>query len=50
LSKISGVATRSITQIEAGKGNPTLATIEALLRPMGLKVSVITSLKNPPVS
>lgn len=47
MSKISGVAVRSITQIEAGKGNPTLATIEALLSPLGLKVSVITNPKNP---
>jgi XRE family transcriptional regulator, regulator of sulfur utilization len=48
MAKVSGVAARSITQIESGTGNPTLATIEALFKPLGLKISVTTGLTTAP--
>jgi len=50
MAKVSGVAARSITQIESGTGNPTLATLEALLKPLGLKVSVTTSAQAVPTA
>jgi len=40
LSKLSGVALRTIKQFESGKGNPTLKTLEKLANVLGLEVSL----------
>lgn len=40
-ARLSGVSPRAIHDIENGQGNPTLATLEKLLRPFGLEVGVI---------
>jgi DNA-binding XRE family transcriptional regulator len=42
MAKLTSVSRRAITQIESGKGNPTLGLIESLLKPLGLKISVIS--------
>jgi len=40
LAEISGVARHTITDIESGKGNPTLEVVGRLLTPLGLKLVV----------
>ena len=40
LSEIAGVSLHTISDIESGKGNPTIATLEQLLRPLGMVLSL----------
>lgn len=42
LSKLSGVALRTIKQFESGKGNPTLKTIKTLGDVLGIELSFKT--------
>lgn len=47
-AKICGVSTRTLAEIERGNNSPTLATVEKLLKPMGMvpgAVSKATSTK-----
>jgi DNA-binding XRE family transcriptional regulator len=45
LAKISGIRQSEISQIENGRGNPTVATLEALLRPLGKTLAVVNAPK-----
>lgn len=38
LAKLSGVGLRTLKQLESGKGNPTLQTIQKLVTVLGLEV------------
>lgn len=40
-AQMCGVAHRVLTAIEAGKGSPTVETLEKLLRPFGYRVGVV---------
>ena len=40
LAELSGVGLRTIKQIEGGKGNPTLETIEKIADVLGLEVTL----------
>jgi len=39
-SKMTKVSERTLRQLETDAGNPTLATLEAVLRPFGLNVGL----------
>ncbi len=41
LAKLSGVPQSEISRIETGAGNPTYATITALLKPLGKRVALV---------
>lgn len=47
-SRLTGVSARVIQDIESGRGNPTLGTVEKLLRPFGLRLGVVSA--RPPRS
>jgi DNA-binding XRE family transcriptional regulator len=55
-AKLCQVAPRVLADIEAGKGSPTVETLEKLLRPFGFKVGIVmpgadtTGMKLPPRS
>ena len=38
LAELAGVSTHTVSDVESGKGNPTLATVEALLEVLGLEL------------
>lgn len=40
LSEISGIAVHTLSNIEAGKGNPTVATLERVLGALGMELRV----------
>lgn len=40
-AKLTRVAVRTLMDIESGRGNPSLATTDKLLSPMGLKLGVV---------
>lgn len=40
LSEIAGVSIHTLSDLESGKGNPTLGTLEQILRPLGLVLSL----------
>lgn len=40
LADLSGVARHTITDIESGKGNPTLEILKKLLSPLGMKLTI----------
>jgi transcriptional regulator with XRE-family HTH domain len=40
LSEISGIAVHTLSNIEAGKGNPTVATLERVLDALGMELRV----------
>ncbi len=40
LSELSAVSLHTISDIESGKGNPTLETLEQLLTPLGLELAL----------
>ena len=40
LSEIAGVSLHTISDVESGKGNPTIATLGRILEPLGLVLSV----------
>lgn len=46
LSDYSGVTVPAISNIENGKSNPTLKTIEKLLLPLGLELTTILKEKS----
>ncbi len=43
--KVAGISPRILSEFENGSGNPTLATLEKIASPFGLKVTFL-----PPVS
>ena len=45
LSDISGVALRTIKQIETGKGNPSINTLTKIAEVLGMSIELI--IKNP---
>lgn len=40
LSEISGIAVHTLSNIEAGNGNPTVATLDRVLNALGLELRV----------
>lgn len=40
LSELAGVSLHTLSDIESGKGNPTLATLEDILTPLGMVLSI----------
>lgn len=40
LSEIAGIAVHSLSNIEAGNGNPTVATLERVLHALGMELRV----------
>jgi transcriptional regulator with XRE-family HTH domain len=40
LSEISGIAVHTVSNIEAGRGNPTLATLDRVLDALGMELRV----------
>ncbi len=40
LGEISGVAVHTVSNLEAGKGNPTVATLDQVLRVLGMELRV----------
>ncbi|MEI7879549.1 MAG: helix-turn-helix transcriptional regulator [bacterium] len=38
LSEIAGIAVHSLSNIEAGNGNPTVATLERVLHALGMEL------------
>jgi transcriptional regulator with XRE-family HTH domain len=38
LSEISGIAVHTLSNIEAGTGNPTVATLERILNTLGMEL------------
>lgn len=40
LSEICGVAVHTVSNIEAGNGNPTVATLERVLSALGMEIQV----------
>lgn len=38
LAELSGVGLRTLKQLESGKGNPTLQTLEKILEVLGMQV------------
>jgi len=48
LAKLSGVPQSEISRIETGAGNPTYATITALLGPLGKRIQLVSSGQSTP--
>ncbi|MCE9615381.1 MAG: helix-turn-helix domain-containing protein [Lentisphaerae bacterium] len=40
LSEISGIAVHTLSNIEAGKGNPTVATLDRVLQALGMELRI----------
>jgi transcriptional regulator with XRE-family HTH domain len=40
LSEISGIAVHTLSNIEAGKGNPTVATLDRVLLALGMELRI----------
>ncbi len=40
LAEIAGVSVHTVSDVESGRGNPTLSTIVQLLQPLGLELRV----------
>ena len=40
LSEISGIAIHTLSNIEAGKGNPTVATLDRVLSALGMELRI----------
>lgn len=40
LSDISGIAVHTLSNIEAGKGNPTVATLDRVLNALGMELRI----------
>jgi transcriptional regulator with XRE-family HTH domain len=40
LSEISGIAVHTLSNIEAGKGNPTVATLDKVLGALGMELRI----------
>ena len=48
-AKLCDVAPRVLADIEAGKGSPTVETLEKLLRPFGYRVGIVAPDENRPL-
>lgn len=44
-AKLCGVSLRTLAQIESGRGNPTIKTLNQLLRLFGMKVGITMARK-----
>ena len=40
LSELSGIAVHTLSNIEAGKGNPTVATLDRVLQALGMELRI----------
>lgn len=40
LSEISGIAVHTLSNIEAGKGNPTVTTLDRVLNALGMELRI----------
>lgn len=40
LADLSGISVHTISDVESGKGNPTVETLEAMLEPLGLELVI----------
>ena len=40
LSEISGIAVHTLSNIEAGKGNPTVETLDRVLKALGMELCI----------
>lgn len=40
LSRLSGVSLHALSDLETGKGNPTLSTVSKVLDPLGLELRI----------
>ena len=40
LAEVSGIAIHTLSNIEAGKGNPTLATLDRVLNALGMELRI----------
>ena len=40
LSELSGIAIHTLSNIEAGKGNPTVATLDRVLQALGMELRI----------
>ena len=40
LSEISGIAVHTLSNIEAGKGNPTVETLDRVLNALGMELHI----------
>ena len=40
LGEIAGIAVHTLSNIEAGKGNPTVATLERVLNALGMEIRI----------
>lgn len=52
-AQMCGMSTRALYQLETDKGNPTLSTIDSILRKFGLRMGIMAataSQKKPPLS
>lgn len=47
LADLSGVARHTVTDIESGKGNPTIEIMQRLLAPLGLRLAIEIAEPNP---
>ncbi|MEX2607279.1 MAG: helix-turn-helix transcriptional regulator [Kiritimatiellia bacterium] len=47
LARISGISVHALSDLETGKGNPTLTTVEKVLDALGM--TLIPILRNPEV-
>lgn len=47
LSEISGVGLRTLKQLESGKGNPTLETLQKICDALGLEIKLEIKNINP---
>lgn len=45
MARIGGVSVPALRNLEVGRASPTLDTVGALLRPLGLKLAVVTQRK-----
>lgn len=48
LAELSGVGLRTLKQLESGKGNPTLQTLQKLTDVLGLQINL--QVKTPPIN
>ena len=52
-AQMCGMSTRALYQLETDKGNPTLSTIDSILRKFGLRLGLMTAIalnKRPPLA
>lgn len=52
-AQMCGMSTRALYQLETDKGNPTLSTVDSILRKFGLRMGLMTAItpsKRPPLA